>query len=136
MPCGGLLGWKRQLPVWAPRWRRGNQPTKGNPMKSNLVMNDLTALLRARNSLIVITTREEGRAERFTFDAAAAAGYTVRCWDVAQGVTEIDGKPSGNFEGCQDPGALLTMIQNRATRDATGERCAWILRDLPPWLEP
>jgi AAA+ superfamily predicted ATPase len=105
-------------------------------MKSNLVMNDLTALLRARNSLIVITTREEGRAERFTFDAAAAAGYTVRCWDVAQGVTEIDGKPSGNFEGCQDPGALLTMIQNRATRDATGERCAWILRDLPPWLEP
>jgi hypothetical protein len=54
---------------------------------------DVSALLRARNPLLWIVTREEARAERVIFDAAAAAGYDVRCWDCATGVSQFDGRP-------------------------------------------
>lgn len=103
-------------------------------MKSQDAAKDVTALLRARNPLIWVVTREEGRAELCLMQAAAAAGYLPRTWDVAQGVTEMDGKPTRI--GGPDPGETLNAIRDRATNaNGTGERCAWILRDLPPWLE-
>lgn len=58
---------------------------------ASTVAADITALLRARNPLLWIVTREEARAEQYLFEAAAAAGYRARTWDVAAGVREMDG---------------------------------------------
>lgn len=62
-------------------------------------------------------------------EAAAAAGYTCRAWDCAQGVTDMGGKALSI--GSPDPGDMLRTIQERTTGR---ERCVWIMRDLPPWL--
>jgi hypothetical protein len=105
-----------------------NTITKGQEIAA-----DVAALLRARNPLIWVVTREEARVERLLVEAAASAGYITRSWDVAQGVTEIDGKKVSL--GGADPGETLSCINSRAV-DAGGpvERCVWIMRDLPVWL--
>jgi MoxR-like ATPase len=89
---------------------------------------DVTALLRARNPLLWISTREEGRAERLIAEACASASYPARFWDCATGVSDITGQPVGPGETCTDPAEVLRFI--RGAR----ERGVWILRDLPPWL--
>lgn len=91
---------------------------------------DIAALLRARNPLLWIVSREEARVEGYIFEAAASAGYLVRTWDVAAGVADISGKPQPI--GGQDPGEMLRTIEERARSGR--ERCVWIMRDLPPWL--
>lgn len=101
-----------------------------------VVVSDISALLRARNPLLWVVTREEARVERYLFEAAAAAGYVARTWDVVQGAADMAGKPQSSLGG-NDPGEMLTFIRRRA--DATGdgaERGVWIMRDLPPWLAP
>src|SRR5215831_16150512 len=90
---------------------------------------DVSALLRARNPLIYIVSREEARVERYLIEAAAAANYIPLTWDVGQGVTGMDGKPS-NLGG-RDPGETLEAIRTNSTR---GQRTVWIMRDLPAWL--
>lgn len=103
--------------------------------KSQDVAADVSALLRARNPLLWITTREEARVERYLIEAAAAAGYTPRTWDIAQGVTDpLTGKVIPDMGG-QDPGATLSFIQERASNKETRERGLWIMRDLHPWIE-
>ena len=52
--------------------------------KGQQVAADVSALLRARNPLLWIVTREEARVEGFIFEAAAAAGYPAHFWDVAR----------------------------------------------------
>jgi hypothetical protein len=47
--------------------------------KSQEVAADVAALLRARNPLLWIVTREEARVERYLIEAAGAAGYLPRC---------------------------------------------------------
>lgn len=110
--------------------------------KGELQAADVASLLRSRSPLLWVVTREEARVEGYLFEAAAAAGYTVRTWDVGQGVCDMDGKPSEDsnrrkiVEG-NDPGDVLNAIKTRAEKGDTsgkGERCTWILRDLPPWL--
>jgi MoxR-like ATPase len=91
---------------------------------------DITALLRARNPLLWVVSREEARVEGYLFEAAAAAGYTCRTWDVAAGVCDMGGKPVNM--GSRDPGEMLNEIGERARSGR--ERCLWIMRDLPPWL--
>lgn len=98
--------------------------------RSEQVAADVAALLRARNPLLWIVSREEARVEGYLFEAAAAAGFIARTWDVAQGVAELSGE-SSPFGGA-DPGETLTTIANRA-RNAE-ERAVWIMRDLPIWL--
>lgn len=94
---------------------------------------DVSALLRARNPLLWIVTREEARVERLLIEAAIAARYLPRTWDVAQGVADAAGKPVSNSSiSSQDPGAQLGIIGLRA--GAVAERGVWIMRDLPPWL--
>jgi hypothetical protein len=61
--------------------------------KSQAIAADISALLRARNSLLWVATREEARVERYLIEAASAAGYVSRTWDVAQGVVDIAGEP-------------------------------------------
>lgn len=98
--------------------------------KATEIAADIAALLRARAPLLWIVSREEARVEAHVFEAAASSGYVCRAWDVAQGVTDITGRPQPM--GGPDPGQILTEIGNRATSGR--ERCAWIMRDLPPWL--
>lgn len=103
--------------------------------KSERMAADVAALLRARNPLLWIITREEARVEGYLIEAAAAAGYVPRTWDVAQGMASLDGKPE-QFVGsyANDPGEALTIISNNAKATTGKERGAWIMRDLPAWL--
>lgn len=90
---------------------------------------DVSALLRARNSLIWVVTREEARAERLLADAAAKAGYEPRFWDCATGVTNLTGdqaQPGGDY--AKDPATLLQTIRDSKLRQV------WVLRDLPVWF--
>jgi hypothetical protein len=100
--------------------------------KSELIAADVAALLRARNPLLWVITREETRAEGFLFEAAAAAGYVARTWDVAQGIANISGKVE-NAEA-KGPDVALDEIASRATGNTRADRCVWIMRDLGPWL--
>lgn len=99
--------------------------------RSQEVAADVAALLRARNPLLWIVTREEARVERYLAEAAAAAGYIPRTWDIARGMLEMAGKPAG---GAQSPDQALDLIRSRAETINAGERGAWIMRDLPVWL--
>lgn len=107
------------------------QPAKQT--RDQQVAADITALLRARNPLLWIVTREEARVEKYLFEAAAAAKYLLRTWDCAQGVCEINGARNASI-GSADPGDTLTAIAERA--NGRGERCVWVMRDLAEWLNP
>lgn len=100
--------------------------------KSDKEAADVIALLRARNPLLWIVTREEGRVERYLFEAAAKAQYVPRTWDAGQGVAEINGKLNSDIGGpfVDD---ILSAIRDRA--ESGNERGVWILRDLPVWVE-
>lgn len=101
------------------------------PTRSQVVAADVAALLRARNPLLWVVTREEARVEKYLFEAAASAGYLARTWDIAQGVTTIDGQRDRAFDGTEgDPDGTLTMIRERK-----GERSVFVMRDLPVWLK-
>lgn len=102
--------------------------------KSTDTAADIAALLRARNPLIVINTREEARAELHLFQAASAAGYVPRTWDCIQGVCDLAGKPQQSI-GSPDPGAMLATITARADGAQGADRGVWIMRDLFPVLE-
>jgi len=99
--------------------------------KSEVAAADVAAQLRARNGVLWIVTREEARAERYIFEAAAAANYVPRTWDVGQGVANMAGRVESNI-GSPDPAATLQTISERAQNGR--ERGVWILRDLPIWL--
>ena len=90
---------------------------------------DVASLLRARNPLLWIVTREEGRVERQLMEAAQIANYDPRFWDCATGVTDYAGKTrEAGGANATDPSNVLSMIR------ASTQRQVWILRDLPPWL--
>ncbi len=100
--------------------------------KSQEAAADVSALLRARNPLLWIVTREEARVEASLFEASASANYIARTWDVAQGVASIGGAPEPGIGGA-DPGDMLKAIAQRAL--GGNERAVWIMRDLAPWLK-
>lgn len=94
---------------------------------------DITALLKARHTLLWISTREEVRVERALAEASGAASYTVRFWDCATGFTDAAGKPvnAGNVRAeTRDPSAALDAIRD------SSERCVYVLRDLHKWFDP
>lgn len=105
------------------------------PENAEQVAADISALLRARNPLLWIVTREEARAEGYLFEAAAAAGYRARTWDVAAGVQEMDGTRNERVGGA-DPFDTLSAIEECAkeTVEQDQARYVWIMRDLAPWL--
>lgn len=92
---------------------------------------DIASLLRARNALLWVITKEEARVERYLIEAAAAAGYVPRTWDVAQGVCDAAGRnlSENGSMGSLDPGDMLAFVENYKR-----ERAVWIMRDLSPWL--
>jgi hypothetical protein len=101
--------------------------------RGQIVAADVSALLRARNPLLWIVTREEARVESLLIEASAAAGYVPRMWDTVQGFTDLGGKQVNELRGSEDIGAALTMIGGRSQN--TKERGVWIMRDMHVWLE-
>ena len=120
-------------------------PTRGAKAQA-----DVTALLRARNTLLWIVSGEEVRAERALIEAATTAGYAVRLWDCAFGVSDATGEAvryrqddnTGDWlevaqqagrsplgQKVQDPQQVLEVIRTSKARQA------WIMRDLPAWLK-
>jgi hypothetical protein len=104
--------------------------TESQMTRGQTVAADVSALLRARNSLLWIVTREEARVERYLFESAAKAGYVAHSWDVAQGAADMAGKTERI--GGTDPGDMLNAIRDRSTGNPS--RDVWIMRDLPAWL--
>jgi hypothetical protein len=100
------------------------------PTRSQEAAADVAALLRARNPLIWIVTKEEARVERYLIEAAGSAAYKPVTWDVAQGARRMDGTPFPG--GDTDPSGMLTSIDGLATKNG---RNVWIMRDLPTWLQ-
>jgi SpoVK/Ycf46/Vps4 family AAA+-type ATPase len=94
------------------------------------VTKDIADLLRARNPLLWLVTREEARAESFLFEAAASAKYIAGTWDIAEGAQTMAGQALD--PSTSDPGTMFKFISERTGRT---ERNAWIMRDLPVWLQ-
>lgn len=101
--------------------------------KGAKVAADVSALLRARNPLLWIVSKEEARVEGFLAEAAAAAGYKPRVWDAAQGVAGMDGKKLSDVGGT-DIDTTLDAIRSRAEDGSVKERGVWIMRDSPTWF--
>lgn len=96
--------------------------------KGSLAAADIASLLRARNPLIWITTREEGRVERLLMESAQAAQYEPRFWDCATGITDYAGTEKDGGARVTDPSAVLSAIRDSSKRQL------WVLRDMPAWL--
>ena len=95
--------------------------------RAERVNQDITSLLRARNTLLWVVTREEVRVERAIVEAAAAARYTTLLWDCATGLSEASGRRRTDNG---DPGAILAQIRD------SKERAVYVLRDMHKWLDP
>ena len=89
---------------------------------------EITALLKARNTLLQITTCEEGRVERAIIASAARAKYETYFWDCAQGVIDMNGKAIKG-ENMTDPTAALNWIRD------SGGRGLYVMRDLHKWYD-
>jgi len=105
--------------------RRKNEETKQMDTKSQQAGADVTALLRARNSLLWVITREEVRVERAIVESAAAADYETLYWDCATGLSKADGT---DVDRNGDPSAVLARIRDNR------QRAVYVLRDLHRWL--
>lgn len=97
-------------------------------MDASQVNADITALLKARHTLLWITSREEVRVERALVEACGAAKFPVRFWDCATGITDATGTVIDR--NAQDPSGCLDTIANRQ------ERAVYVLRDLHKWFDP
>ena len=102
-----------------------NSATNSAPTRSQRTNADLTALLRARNTLIWVVTREEARVERAIIAAAAEARFSVRLWDCAAGTVGTDGAV---IDANGDPNAALGGVRDRR------DRAVYVLRDLHRWI--
>jgi AAA+ superfamily predicted ATPase len=104
--------------------------------RSDIIASNIDAQLRARTPLLWIVSKEEARVERYLIEAARAAGYYPRTWDIAQGVCDAEtGKPDRIIPDAQDPGTCLTGIAARSQLVGVPDnRGVWIMRDLPVWL--
>lgn len=83
---------------------------------------DLSALLRARNCLLWIVTREERRVELATMEAAAQAQFSCVYWDCAAGFTA----PTGEALDARAANPV-TALQAIAQQE---ERTVYVMRDL------
>lgn len=87
---------------------------------------DVSALLRARNPLFWIVSREEPRVLRSLFEASAAASYELIVWNCATGMSKFDGAQVNRLT---DPGEALNAIRGASTR------ALYVMCDLPYWLK-
>ena len=87
-----------------------------SPTKGSKAAADIAALLRARNPLIWITTKEEARTERLLMESAQAAQYEPRFWDCSSGITDFAGTPKEAGNACTDPAQVLATIRDSTRR--------------------
>ena len=111
------------------------------------VQRELRFLLEARYTLLWVRTDEERRAERAIASVGLQAGYRVRFWDCAAGVTDLYGKPVAldmiDSEGkpvssdipVQLPAAAFEAIRARKPDAKGNARELWVLRDLHQHLQ-
>lgn len=99
--------------------------------KSQQTNADITALLKARNTLLWITTPEEARVERAIIESAGKASFEVVFWDCAMGLSRLD--ENGNEKvidpDLADPTAIIAHIREH------NDRCVYVLRDMHKWLD-
>jgi SpoVK/Ycf46/Vps4 family AAA+-type ATPase len=88
---------------------------------------EITSLLKARNTLLWINTREEQRVEREIIQAAADAKYPVRLWDCFGGIAEASGKVL-DASAVAPVGDMPASILSRVRDDKS--RCVYVLRDF------
>lgn len=93
---------------------------------------EITALLRARHTLLWIVTKEEARVEACLIEAAAAAKYPVFFWDCASGLQSNTGAPVDATMIAACGNAISPGVLDRV-RD-TKSRACYVLRDLHKFL--
>lgn len=98
-------------------------------MSASMVNADITALLKARNTLIWVVSREELRVEHAIDAACERAKYPCLYWDCATGVSNRDAAPVGGGT-LTDPGQAINWLRGRK------ERTVLVMRDLHLWLDP
>jgi len=106
--------------------------TNATATKASKVNEDINALLRARNPLLWVVTREETRVERAIIEAAASANFRTRSWDCAAGITGTD-TVTGETTSISrdgDPVAALRWISE------SSDRFVYVMRDLHKWMDP
>jgi hypothetical protein len=81
--------------------------------KGAVVAGDVTALLKARNTLLWLSTVEESRALALLTDAAASATMRLFTWDCARGIVDGTGRV---VTDARDPVAMLDYIASTSTR--------------------
>lgn len=86
---------------------------------------DLVSMIRAVNTVIWISSREEIRVERAILDAARVANRRVRFWDCVDGITDEGG---ASLATIGDPAGALKYVKD------TRERGLYVLRDLHKWM--
>lgn len=89
---------------------------------------DFTALLKARNTMFWVVTREEVRVERALIEAAGKARFPTRFWDCATGLSDATGKQIVE----NMPNAITALWKIRDDK----ERMLYVLRDIPAWFDP
>lgn len=109
------------------RMRRVSAETVGE-MKNKQTVSEIAALLRARNTLLWVSTREELRAERSITDACEQAQCKVAFWDCATGLSGLSDKIDADLK---DPESALTWLD----RQDSG-RWVLVMRDLHQLMSP
>lgn len=130
--------WARS-PIESARWARkgptmntqgttraADIPALVTKTRGAIVAAEITALLKARNTLLWITTGEESRVEAALVEAGASATYEVRFVDCDQGITSATGEV---LENAQDPSRALDFIASTPTR------ALYVLRDWHVWVK-
>lgn len=119
------------------------------PTKSQIQSSDVTSLLKARNGVLWVNSREEKRIELWLIEAAKSAGYLPFFWDCAQGATDVGGNPvpgMGNDVasdpiaaalqgGSNAPIDAVSLLKKISERSLEGDKEVWILRDLHKWCD-
>jgi AAA+ superfamily predicted ATPase len=89
---------------------------------------NIKVLLRSRQTLIWISTREEMRVERSIIESAAKVGYNTVLWDCARGLHTNGNEDFADGRRAADPNKAIDACV------ANAERRVWIFRDLNKWL--
>ena len=116
--------------------RAANLPALVNVTRTRgaQVAAEITALLKARNTCLWVTSTEETRAKECAFEGAAGATMQTRLHDCQRGICDSTGKPLANAvdpsgRPLQDPGAALAWIAEQR------ERCLYVLLDWHVWIK-
>lgn len=104
--------------------------TRGAKAQANV-----TALLKARNTVLWVTSLEESRVESALVEAAGANTQRVIFWDCVEGITNADGSEIAK-QGFQDAGAAVAWFAGgeKGTGSVAG-RVVLVMRDPHPYLQ-